>query len=173
MSLIVEDGSVVTGAESYCTVAFATQYHSDRGHASWALLTNAVMEQCLRKATDYAIQVYRQRWKGYRKTATQALDWPRSFCWLEPFTHGAVGTYPYLVADTVVPTEIMNACASLALRAATGTLLADQTRRKSNVTVGPISTTYEAGSKLGVTYAEIDAMLRSYLDDNQIKLVRA
>jgi hypothetical protein len=47
--------------------------------------------------------------------------------------------------------------------------------RKASVTVGPISTTYEAGSKVATTYAEVDAMLKPFLSvrSGQIRLVRA
>jgi len=38
MALIVEDGSIVTGAESYCTVAFANTYLANRGYTAWDAL---------------------------------------------------------------------------------------------------------------------------------------
>jgi hypothetical protein len=175
MALIVEDGSIVTGAESYCSVAFATQYHSDRGNASWALLTNAVMEQSLRKATDYAEQVYRTRWQGYRTSATQALSWPRAFVYLEPFILGAVGSYPYLVADNIVPTQVKNACAELALKATTETLLADTTQQVVSETIGPISTTYDKFSPQAKRFAAVDAMLAPFFgkSSNAVQMVRS
>lgn len=51
MSLVTEDGTAKADAESYCTVAFATTYHSDRGNAAWAALaSDTVREQLLRPA---------------------------------------------------------------------------------------------------------------------------
>jgi hypothetical protein len=76
MALVVEDGTARADAESYCSVAAADTYHANRGNTVWAALTQTVKEQCLRKATDYMV-VYRNAWDGYRKTTTQALDWPR------------------------------------------------------------------------------------------------
>ena len=73
MALIVEDGSIVTGAESYISVADASTYHSNRGNTAWASLsTDAIREQCLRKATDFMRQAYRSRWQGYRVNEDQA-----------------------------------------------------------------------------------------------------
>jgi hypothetical protein len=112
---------------------------------------------------------YRMRWAGVRLNESQSLDWPRS---LVPRKDMAVGAY---YPNDAVPSEVKNACASLALRAATATLLKDQTQRKASVSVGPISTTYEAGSKVAITYAEVDAMLKPFLSvrSGQIRLVRA
>ena len=168
MTLLVEDGSGLPAAQSYCSVAEATAYHSARGDAAWEALDSEVQEQCLVKASTYMVGEYRLRWAGSRLTEEQALDWPRS---LVPRRDTAVGAY---YPNNSVPSEVKNACASLALRAATAPLLKDQGQRKSSVTVGPISTTYEAGAKVATTYAEIDAVLRPFLTSGrgQIKLVR-
>ena len=169
MSLIVEDGSIVAGAESYCDAASATAYHLARGDNTWATLTTAQMEEALRRATDYMVQVYRWRWQGTRKSSTQQLDWPRD---LVPLVDSPIESY---VANDTVPSEVKRACAMLALRAAAGDLLADQSRTKTSVTVGPISTTYAAGSSQAVKYAAIDSLLRPYLmaGGGQIPMVRA
>jgi len=163
MALIVEDGTVVTGAESYITVTAADTYFSNRGDATWAALTATKKEEALRKATDYMTQAYRPRWKGYRKDGTQLLDWPRSFVYLEPFVHGIVGTYPFLVSDVIVPTEVKNACAELAVKASAAALAPDLERAVASETIGPISTTYDAASIEHTRYRAIDLMLRPYL----------
>ena len=169
MTLIVEDGTGLATAESYCTLVEAAAYHTAQGNAAWAALaSDTVREQCLRRATAYLVNAYRDKWAGTRMLAAQALDWPRS---LVPRKDLPQLQY---YANDAVPTEVKNANASIALRAATLTLLADQGQRKSSVSVGPISTTYEAGSKVATTYAEIDAMLRPFLNggNGQIQLVR-
>lgn len=169
MSLIVEDGSIVAGAESYCDVASATAYHLARGNNTWATISTAQMEEALRRGTDYMVQAYRLRWKGARKSSSQPLDWPRD---LVPLMDSPIDSY---VANDTVPIEVKNACAMMALRAAAGELLADQSRTKTSVTVGPISTTYAAGSSQAIKYAMIDALLRPYLTSGsgQIPMVRA
>ena len=41
MSLIVEDGTGLAGAESYVSVTDADTYHDKRGNTAWATLTTA------------------------------------------------------------------------------------------------------------------------------------
>lgn len=175
MSIIVEDGTGLSTAETYCTVAEATTYFSNIGNAAWAALaSDAVREQCLRKATFFMLGRYRARWAGTRKTTTQALDWPRSLVPIKdaPDLYGGSDSY---YDDASVPAAVKNACASLALRASTTTLLADQTRTKKSVTVGPISTVYDDYSSQATQYVEVDAMLTPYLKStgNQAQMVRA
>lgn len=152
MALTVEDGSIVAGAESYCTVAFADTYHTNRGNTAWTG-TDAVKEAALRKATDYMLQVYRDRWQGYRAEDGQPLDWPRGWVVVDGFA----------VDNDIVPTEVKNACAELALRSLSANLYADQGQLKSRIKVGPIETEYAAGSGQTKRYPAIESMLRPYL----------
>lgn len=165
MAFIVEDGSVVSGANSYASVAESLDYHSDMGNSEWAALaSDAIREQHLRKATAYMVQVYRSMWKGYRKSAVQTLDWPRQFVYLEPFVHGNDGQlYPYLVPDTIVPDEVKNACFELALRSVSGLLAPDLTRAQSEVKVGPIEVKYDENSSESPRYRAVDMALSIYL----------
>ncbi len=173
MALIVEDGTGLATAESYISVTNADTYHSNIGNAAWPLLSSTVREQCLRKAAAFMLGRYRARWSGSRKTVAQALDWPRSLVPIKdaPDLYGSRASY---YSDSAVPVEVANACASLALRAATADLLADQTQAKSSVSVGPISTTYDPYSPTAKQYKEIDAMLAPYLKSNgkQLTMVR-
>lgn len=165
MSLIVEDGTGKSDAESYISVADADTYHANIGNAAWPLLSSTVREQLLRKATFFMLGRYRLRWDGSRKTITQNVDWPRSLCPIKdaPNFHGSSASY---YVDTIVPSPVANACASLALRAATADLLADETRAKISVSVGQISTSYDPYSPVARQYKEIDAMLAPYLKNN-------
>ena len=174
MALVVEDGTAKTDAESYISVADAGTRHTAFGNTAWTG-TDAVKEAALRRATAYMLQAYRERWHGYRKTATQALDWPRSFVYLEPFVHGAVGAYPYLVDDTTVPDEIANACADLALRALSDDLNADLARGIIREKVGPLETEYDRYSPESPRYRAIDMALAPYLKGSSAMamLVRA
>lgn len=157
MALIVESGAIVAGAESYISVTDADTYHSNLGNTSWAALTTTAKEQALRKATNYMTGRYTDKWRGYRKSSSQALDWPRS--WV-PIQNLVSTEY---VLDTVVPTEVKNACASLALRASSADLLADETRAKVRTKVDVIETEYDRFSPQRKRYPEIDAMLSPYL----------
>ena len=154
MSLICEDGSGKSDSESYISVADASSYHTARGNTAWAALaTDALREAALRRATDYMRQAYRSRWQGYKVNEDQALDWPRYDVEVEG----------YAVDSDIVPTEVKNACAELALRASAADLNPDLKQGKTSVTVGSISTTYDKNSPQWKRYRAIDAMLAPYL----------
>ena len=171
-TLIVEDGTEVANADAYATLVYIADYHDKNGNAAWAAIANdATRETYVRRATAYMLQAYRQRWKGYRRTSTQSLCWPRSFVYLEPFVHGAVGAYPYLVSDIIVPVEVKNACAEYALKAITETsLMPDATQNVKKEIVGPITIEYDAYSAQAVRYSSVDAMLSPYLNSSGISV---
>ncbi len=154
MSLICEDGSGKSDSESYISVADASNYHTVRGNTAWAALaTDALREAALRKATDFMRQAYRSRWQGYKVNEDQALDWPRYDVEVEG----------YAVDSDIVPTEVKNACAELALKASAAELNPDLTQGVLSEQVGSISVTYDKNSPQRTRYAAIDAMLAPYL----------
>ena len=176
MTLIIEDGTAKIDSESYVSVSDANIYHSNRGNTAWADLDNSVKEQLLRKATDYMIARYCALWRGYRKTATQALDFPRSFCYLEPFVYGAVGAYPYLLNDDIVPNQVKNACAELALKANDGALMVDVGQTVIREKVDVIEVEYDKFSPAQTRYSQIDAMLSTLLQSTnsfEVKAIRS
>lgn len=84
MTIIVEDGTIVTGspigsaaANSYVTRAEFKQFAKDRGLTNIADADGAELDKGLIKATDYMAQRLRLNWKGSRVAAFQPLDWPR------------------------------------------------------------------------------------------------
>ena len=163
MALTVENGTGLATAESYLSVVDADAYHSSRGtaEASWVGLDEDVKEQCLRRATDFMLQMYRGAWKGVAvKPDTQALDWPR------------YSVYPsdsvlYALPSTAVPTEVQKACAELALRANAGGLTSDvaPTGAVLSEQVGSIAVTYANASTTQIRYIAIDRMLGPLLLD--------
>lgn len=155
MSLIVEDGTGLEDAESYISVADADAYHEKRGNTAWDVIDDK--EALLRKATDFMLGRYRARWRGVRKTSTQSLDWPRLYVAIPDAPSGG-----YYSSDSI-PAAVKNACASLALKAYSDDLLADQGQRKVSVQVGPISTTYDTSSSPTVKYPEVDEQLNVFL----------
>jgi hypothetical protein len=171
VALIVEDGTGRADAESFCSVAAATAYHAARGNTAWAALaSDTVREQLLRKATDYMEQVYRLRWDGYKKTNTQALSWPR---YDVPMRDAALESY---YADNIVPAQVANACAELALKANTVTLAPDVGPQKKRVKVDVIETEYADGASQITQFRAIDNMLAPFLTDGSslnISVVRA
>lgn len=163
MSLIVEDGSNVTGAESYISVADADAYHVKRGNTSWGTLTAEAKEVLLRKSTDYMVQTYRTQWAGARKYDDQALDWPRYD--VPKFdSPSGYGVYPAYYDDTIVPGEVKVACAELAFKAIGTDLAPDLDRLTKREKVGTLEVEYD--NAVGVPYKRyraIDNLLRPML----------
>ena len=158
MSLIVENGSGLASAESYVSVSDASAFHTSRGNAAWAALaSDTIREQLLRKATDYMLQVYSGRWNGYRSSSTQALDWPR--IGVERRDVGANAFYP----SDVVPALVANACADLALRAATAALIPDETQAVKRKRVGSVEIEYQDYSRATKTYRAVDNLLAPFM----------
>ena len=172
MSLIVEDGTGLSTAESYISVADADTYHSNRGNTDWAALTTAEKERLLRISTDYMVAVYRLRWDGYRYVNTQALDWPRIYVPVRDIC--SVNAFPQYVDNDIVPTQVKNACAEFALKAKSETLLEDQTQGTIREKVGPIEVEYDKYSPQFKRYLQIESNLAIYFASsaNQVKLMR-
>lgn len=164
MAIVTEDGTGLATAESYISVADADTRHAALGNTTWAALTDAAKEILLRKATEYMVQTYRGRIKGSRRLATQALDMPRTGMTIDG----------YAADYDEVPAPWENACADLALKANSATLLADQTQGVVKEKLGPIETEYDVNSRRDKQYAAIDRMLSPYLkgSGNQIPLLR-
>ncbi|MBC8286841.1 MAG: hypothetical protein H8E42_05125 [Nitrospinae bacterium] len=163
MSLITEDGSLVSGAESYISVADADSFFAGIGKTAWAAMSAIKKEQSLRKATSYLELKYFGTWKGLRISSEQTLSWPRLGVIVDRFP----------VASNVIPPEIKVACAKLALRASAEELMPDLERKTVRETVGPITEEYDPHSTQSKTFPEIPALLRPYLSfTNGILLVR-
>lgn len=137
MSLLVEDGSGVDGAESYSSIAEIVAYALDRG-LSFADSPLEPAEAAARRATAWLDGTYLPRFNGTRTNGrSQGLQWPRS---------DATDAGGEDVADDEVPVEIKRAHAEIAIRelAAPGSLSPDyvasaQALRKK---VGPIEIEY-------------------------------
>lgn len=162
MALVVEDGTGLPNAESYCSTATASTYHAARNNVAWAALDVPTQEAMLRLATDFMRQRYRLRWVGVKVTATQGLEWPRAWVAL-PDSPSGYRSVPAYVPMNVVPTEVQNACAELALRASTGPLSPDLGPQVVREKVGPIETQYLPASRQAMLYRAVDDMLAVYL----------
>jgi len=154
MALTVEDGTGLSAAESYISVADADTRHTNNGSTLWpGSLTTAEKEQALRRATIYMEQAYRLRWKGTRLLRAQALSWPR---------YGAI-VDGWDIDSNVVPSDVANVCADLALKAAAGDLALDLERGIKREKVGPLETEYDTFSPQAKRYPSIDMALGPYL----------
>jgi hypothetical protein len=154
MAIIVEDGTGLAAAESYCTVAFANTYFKNRGIALWEDLETTRKEQLLRIATDYIDMRFGARFRASPLTRWQALCFPR----------GDSGPLPVV---------LQRATAEYAMRAVDGPLVADpvtderglQVRSKTEK-LGPLEERVEyvdSGASVFKPYPAADMLLKSLL----------
>lgn len=133
MAFIPEDGTGLENANSYMSLAAADAHHADRGHTEWAAVSSALREAALVRATDYIDKRFGHRFRGYKRTRDQALQWPR---------FAAVGNDRFLLPP--IPSQLRKATAEYALRALTNTPLAPDNDavglRANREKVGPIET---------------------------------
>lgn len=166
MAFVVEDGTGLPNANSYSDVAYADEYFEERGVTAWTG-EDTQKQAWLVQATDYIEQVFGARFVGVKKTAEQALSWPR--------TH-AVARDGAVLADDALPSALVRACCQYALRAIQGPLMPDPlvsaegynvvTSRKK---VGPIEKEFRvmgsSGSPILVrSYPAADSLLTVLLN---------
>lgn len=83
MALIIEDGTVVSGAQSYVSVADLDTYAATRDDVTLPA-TDAGKETILLEAMDY-LHTFAGMFKGDRVDIDQELDWPRRGAWIYGF----------------------------------------------------------------------------------------
>ena len=82
MTLTVEDGTEVTGANTYVTDVEFVAYAAARGMSIATSAANREIQ--LIKAMDY-IEGHRARFKGNKNTQAQPLQWPRYSVYIDGF----------------------------------------------------------------------------------------
>ena len=154
MALIIEDGSLLTGANSFVSVSEVRAYASAR--ASTLSDNDADVEVSAIKASDY-IKSLRHRFKGQEIVAEQALPFPR----LNIVVNG------FDIPSTTVPQGIKDACCQLALESAAGVDLLPTTSGQitTKEKVGPLETTFSDRSAHDGTqlFAAASALLSPYM----------
>lgn len=165
MTLVVEDGTGLSNANAFVSVADADARHTLLGNTAWTG-TDAAKEAAIARATVYMEQAYRQRWVGVRVSSEQALSWPR-------YVEGLVDGWP--IDSDEVPSDIADACADLALRALSDDLNADLTRAVVRKKIGPLETEYDRASPQSKRFRAVDMALAPYLKGSSVSamLVRA
>ena len=157
MSLVVETGQIISGAESYVSAADATTYHTNRGNTAWTG-TDAVKEAALRKAAAYLDGHYRNRWKGCRvQTLIQPLEWPRE---------SVVVQGGYTFPSNSIPQRLKDAQCELALRALSGDLATDAASNVKREKIDVIETEYFAGTTNQVVYTAVEQLISDYLKNS-------
>lgn len=161
MTLIVEDGTGVTGADSYVSSANTDAYAAIvPAGAQWLTVgTTSVKEDALRQAARYLDGTYatQARLAGRKQYPTQGLAWPRLYC----FDRDG-----YAVNSNFIHPLWIVAQQELAFRAIEYSLLSPDIDRggfTSSERVGPIAVTYQPNAPPFRRYAYIDVILAPIL----------
>lgn len=158
MTIIVEDGSGVTGANSYASVDVCAAYCTARGLA-FGTSPTTTGEQALIRATAAIDAKYGPRFPGSRTNGrSQALAWPRV---------DAVDGEDEDIASDEIPVEIVNAVCEAAVRelASPGSMAPDLERGGGvkSLKAGSVAIEYGANAAAGTTFTVIDGILASLL----------
>lgn len=171
MAFLVEDGTVVSNANSYISAADANTYLADRGSASseWNSASTAAREALLIRATQYIDESY--DWIGYLVETTQPLNWPR----LDAYDSD------WRDYNRTIPDNLKNAVAEMAnWIAANGDPQPNIAR--SNYTkrekVGSIEIEYQDGAPAETDFPFVSKLLRRLTisggsNRNEVNLVRS
>jgi hypothetical protein len=142
-TFVVETGSALATANSYCTVEYATTYHETYGNpTAWTAASQAEHQDALRQATMALDVRYGGRWSGYRYSSAQGLDWPRTY---------AVDSAGNAIDSDEIPLRLQQATAMLALLHITGEDINPTTRTSADIRSETLSAA--SGASKSVTYA--------------------
>lgn len=150
MSLIVEDGSGVEGANSYNTIEEIRAYASARGIE---LPPDDPDVSVLGiQATDY-LESKRDKYKGKRTTPTQELQWPRTGVVIDDTE----------VAEDEIPSLLKKAHAQASCEAYETDLIPNQTQRAKREKVDVIEVEYEEGTAHPGWFPKVESLLAPLL----------
>jgi hypothetical protein len=161
MAIVVEDGTIVTGANSYVTTAELTTYATARG-----VTISGDEEQLLIKAMDYLETL---DFIGMKSTANQALQWPRAYVIIDG----------YYVDVTTIPTQLKKAQMAMALFIDGGNSLQPTVTADNSIKamkVGDLEIEYKDGSGSFAVSYEVNNYLAKLINSNgmgQFKVSRA
>jgi hypothetical protein len=109
VTLIVETGVGVAGANTYASRATVDTYHDERGNVAWAAISASTRDVWILRAAEMLDASY--AWRGEIASETQAMRWPRS---------GVCDRDGREIAASVVPASIVRAQSELALLLSAG-----------------------------------------------------
>lgn len=105
LTLIIEDGTGVAGANAYCDAAFVTNYAETVENTTWGK-NKSRQTVAIVNATRYVDMKYRAKLPGTIRQSTQSLLWPRS---------DYVDQYGNTIPAGTMPVALKNAVAQAAL----------------------------------------------------------
>lgn len=166
MTIVVEDGTSVSGANSYVTTDELRTYADLRGLSYPS--DDVDIEILLIKAADY-LESFRDRYKGDKSASTNALQWPRTDVYIDG----------YSITKTTIPTELKNAQIQIALDAqaveiSPNELVSDKgDRKKEKVDVIEVEYFERSNSRTQPKFTKAMYFLSPLLKQNGLFAVRA
>lgn len=164
-TLIVEDGSLVANANTYVDLTYLSAFASDRNLT--IPTDNTVKENYILRAMDY-IESLADRFIGVRYTEDQALQWPRSYVYIDG----------YLKETDFIPPDLKKAVCQLVVEQEAGNPLTPEPLTESKLglivseKIGPLETTYSSyGRKTAnsaglIVFASVNKFLQSLLNSS-------
>lgn len=166
MTLTVETGSGVSGADTYAALGTVNTYWTNRPHvalaATWGAANDPNKEGAAREATAFLDAVWGRYYRGIAQGRAQGLLWPRS---------DAFDDAGYLI--TGVPREIVSAVCELSARALSGPLVADTAnsgaikRKREKIDVIEEETEWATSAGTFARYGFVGELLSSVLNGSQ------
>lgn len=158
MTIIVEDGTGVAGANSYASETDADAYFEARANATWED-SDEDKEAALVRGTAAIEAKYGSRYPGTRVSGrSQALGWPRT---------GATDADDEEIADDEIPQEIIDAVCEAALREllVPGSMMPDLKRGGAirRFKAGSVEVEYAGNASATTAYTLIDGILSKLL----------
>lgn len=166
MALVVEDGTVISGADSYVSLADAQQYLAGRalqeGVDTTTPINTDITEENLRDGCDY-INHYRERFKGVKlQPPAVNMQWPRLGVIIDHWE----------LAEDIIPDCVIHAQIEASVEIASGRppLETLSTRILKRKVIGPLeyewdTTTASTREQPSFDYRKVRAFLLPVLKD--------
>lgn len=168
MSILVEDGSGLVGANSYASEDDGDNYCEDRALTNWTDNTTGDKEGALIRASAALDAIYRTRYPGVRlKGRDQGLEWPRGA------TTSSTSTTIIPVLDAEgneipsdeIPIEVIQATIELAVRelVTPGSAMPDVERLVKRVKAGSVEVEYAGNASDRTNFNIVDSIMSSLI----------
>lgn len=155
ITLTVEDGSVVTGANTYVSLADATLFCSNLGLTAWALEATEDQKAAILRGMAF---IESQSYVGIKEDQDNPLKWPRSSAYDED---------GYAIDEDEVPTAIVSGLCRAAYEELieSGCLLPNAEGGTKREKIDVIETEYfqNPGGSSGTVFQSVLAYLRPFL----------
>lgn len=153
MSLVAEDGTGKSDANSFISLTDADAYHADRRNAdTWDALEDEQKQAFLIEATTWINSL--EFINGVPASSTQALFFPAA---------GAYDRNGFLLDSDAVPQQIKDATAELAYRIRETEVEADQERQVNRERVGALEVEYDPYAALSKQYPFVLRILKGLI----------